>query len=70
MRSHKNPHFFATRLSLSSCVGLDQSLGDDAVCRLYICDKLVEVVSTKILIPDVIFSCDAAVTLACYGCGY
>src|SRR6266699_101875 len=41
-------------------VALDQALGDDAVCRPYVSDKLVRVTSTKIVIPDVVVSCDLA----------
>src|SRR5947209_5276631 len=41
-------------------VALVQALGDDAVCRPYVSDKLVRVNSTKIVIPDVVVSCDLA----------
>src|SRR5947199_9860497 len=42
-------------------VALDQALGDDAVCHPYVVtDKLVRVAPTKILIPDVVVSCETA----------
>lgn len=47
-------------IALNCGVALDQALGDDAVCRPYVTDKLVRVAPTKILIPDVVVSCDAA----------
>lgn len=47
-------------IALNCGVALDQALGDDAVCRPYVTDKLVRVAPTKILIPDVVGSCDAA----------
>ncbi len=47
-------------ITLNCGVALDQALGDDAVCRPYITDKLVRVAPTKILIPDVVVSCDTA----------
>ena len=46
--------------ALNFGVALDQALGDDAVCRPYVSDKLVRVNSTKIVIPDVVVSCDLA----------
>ena len=36
------------------------ALGDDAVCRPYISDKLVRVAPTRIVIPDVVVSSDMA----------
>jgi Uma2 family endonuclease len=36
---------------------LDQALGDDAMCRPYVTDKLVRVSPTKTVIPDVVVSC-------------
>ena len=45
-------------IALNFGVALDQALGDDAVCRPYVSDKLVRVNSTKIVIPDVVVSCD------------
>ena len=36
------------------------ALDDDVVCRPYVSDKLVRVNSTKIVIPDVVVSCDLA----------
>src|SRR6266704_3287544 len=47
-------------IALNFGVALDQALGDDAVCRPYVSDKLVRVNSTKIVIPDVVVSCDLA----------
>jgi Uma2 family endonuclease len=47
-------------IALNFGVALDQTLGDDAVCRPYISDKLVRVSPTKIVIPDVVVSCDMA----------
>ena len=47
-------------IALNFGVALDQALGDDAVCRPYVSDKLVHVNSTKIVIPDVVVSCDLA----------
>ena len=47
-------------IALNCGVALDQALGDDAVCRPYVTDKLVRVAPTKILIPDVVVSCDTA----------
>ncbi len=47
-------------IALNFGVALDQALGDDAVCRPYVSDKLVQVNSTKIVIPDVVVSCDLA----------
>jgi Uma2 family endonuclease len=47
-------------IALNFGVALDQALGDDAVCRPYVSDKLVRVNSKKIVIPDVVVSCDLA----------
>jgi Uma2 family endonuclease len=47
-------------IALNCGVALDQALGDDTVCRPYVTDKLVRVAPTKILIPDVVVSCDTA----------
>src|SRR5438270_3879642 len=47
-------------IALICGVALDQALGDDAVCRPYVTDKLVRVAPTKTLIPDVVVSCDSA----------
>jgi Uma2 family endonuclease len=47
-------------IALNCGVTLDQALGDDAVCRPYVTDKLVRVAPTKTLIPDVVVSCDTA----------
>src|SRR5260370_6362126 len=47
-------------IALNCGVALDQALGDDAVCCPYVTDKLVRVTSTKIVIPDVVVSCDPA----------
>lgn len=47
-------------IALNCGVALDQALGDDAVCRTYVTDKLVRVAPTKTLIPDVVVSCDSA----------
>src|ERR1700736_1861340 len=47
-------------IALNFGVALDQALGDDAVCRPYVTDKLVRVAPTRIVIPDVVVSCDTA----------
>jgi Uma2 family endonuclease len=47
-------------ISLNLGVALDQALGDDAICRPYVTDKLVRVTPTKMVIPDVVVSCDRA----------
>jgi Uma2 family endonuclease len=49
-------------------VALDQALGDDALCRPYVTDKLVRVTPTKTVIPDVLVSCDIAdhADMACH----
>src|SRR6266550_1469085 len=47
-------------IALNFGVALDQALGDDAVCRPYVTDKLVRVAPTKTVIPDVVVSCDIA----------
>ncbi len=47
-------------IALNFGVALDQALGDDAVCRPYVTDKLVRVAPTRIVIPDVVVSCDMA----------
>src|SRR6202049_4827296 len=47
-------------IALNFGVALDQALGDDAVCRPYISDKLVRVAPTRVVIPDVVVSCDLA----------
>ena len=47
-------------ISLNCGIALDRALGDDTVCRPYVSDKLVRVAPTKMLIPDVVVSCDTA----------
>jgi Uma2 family endonuclease len=47
-------------IALNFGIALDQALGDDAVCRPYVTDKLVRVTPTKVVIPDVVVSCDVA----------
>jgi Uma2 family endonuclease len=47
-------------VALNCAITLDQALGDDVVCRPYISDKLVRVTPTKVVIPDVVVSCDTA----------
>lgn len=47
-------------IALNFGIALDQALGDDAVCLPYVTDKLVRVTPTKIVIPDVVVSCDMA----------
>lgn len=47
-------------IALNFGVVLDQAPGDDAVCRPYVSDKLVRVTPAKIVIPDVVVSCDMA----------
>src|SRR5260370_38826991 len=44
-------------IALNFGVALDQALGDDAVCRPYVTDKMVRVTPTKIGLPDVVVSC-------------
>lgn len=41
-------------------VALDQAFGDDTPCRLYVADTLVRLTPTKIVIPDVVVSCNIA----------
>src|SRR6266487_1771163 len=47
-------------IALNFGVALDQALGDNASCRPYVTDKLVRVAPTKMVIPDVVVSCDSA----------
>ena len=47
-------------IALNCGVALDQALGDDAVCRPYVTDKLVRVAPTKSMIPEVVVCCDTA----------
>src|SRR5260221_5123010 len=47
-------------ISLNFGVALYQALGDDAVCRPYVSDKLGRVTSTEIVIPDAAGSPDTA----------
>ena len=47
-------------ISLNFGAALDQALDDDSVCHPYVTDKLVRVASHKMLIPDVVVSCDTA----------
>jgi Uma2 family endonuclease len=47
-------------IALNFGIALDQALGDDALCRPYITDKLVRLTPTKTVIPDVVVSCDVA----------
>ena len=47
-------------IALNCGAAFDQALGDDSLCRPYVTDKLVRVAPTKILIPDVVVSCDTA----------
>jgi Uma2 family endonuclease len=47
-------------IALNCGIALDQALGDDALCRPYVTDKLVRVAPTKVLIPDIVVSCDPA----------
>lgn len=47
-------------IALNFGVALDQALGDDALCRPYVTDKLVRLTPTKTVIPDVVVSCDVA----------
>jgi len=41
-------------------VALDATLGDDSLCRPYVADKLVRVTPTRVVIPNVVVSCDMA----------
>ena len=45
-------------IALNFGVALDSALGDDSLCRPYVADKLVRVTPTKVVIPDVVVSCD------------
>src|SRR5712691_4065416 len=47
-------------IALNFGEALDQALGDDAICRPYVTDKLVRVAPAKTLIPDVVVFCDSA----------
>jgi Uma2 family endonuclease len=47
-------------IALNFGVALDQAFGDDSMCRPYVTDKLVRVTPTRIVIPDVVVSCDMA----------
>ncbi len=47
-------------IALNFGVALDQVLGDDSLCRPYVADKLVRVTPTRVVIPDVVVSCDMA----------
>ena len=47
-------------IALNFGVALDQALGDDSLCRPYVTDKLVRVTPTRVVIPDVVVSCDMA----------
>ena len=45
-------------IALNFGVALDLALGDDSLCRPYVADKLVRIAPTKVVIPDVVVSCD------------
>ncbi len=45
-------------IALNFGVALDQALSDDSLCRPYVADKLVRVTPTRVVIPDVVVSCD------------
>ncbi len=45
-------------IALNFGVALDRALGDDSLCRPYVADKLVRVTPTRVVIPDVVVSCD------------
>ncbi|HEU5230949.1 MAG TPA: Uma2 family endonuclease [Ktedonobacteraceae bacterium] len=47
-------------IALNFGIALDQALGDDATCRPYMADKVVRVAPTRIVIPDVVVSCNIA----------
>jgi len=47
-------------IALNFGVALDQVLGDDSLCRPYVADKLVRVTPTRVVIPDMVVSCDMA----------
>ncbi len=47
-------------IALNCGIALDQALDDDVVCRPYVSDKLIRVTPTKVVIPDVVVSCDTA----------
>ncbi len=47
-------------IALNLGVALDQALSDDSLCRPYVADKLVRVTPAKVVIPDVVVSCDRA----------
>ena len=47
-------------IALNFGIELDQALGDDTLRRPYVADKLVQVTPTRVVIPDVVVSCDRA----------
>lgn len=47
-------------IALNFRVALDSALGEDSLCRPYVADKLVRVTPTRVVIPDVVVSCDMA----------
>ena len=47
-------------IALNFGIALDQALGEDSLCRPYVADKLVRVTPNKVVIPDVVVSCDVA----------
>jgi len=47
-------------IALNFGVALDSALGEDSLCRPYVADKLVRVTLTRVVIPDVVVSCDIA----------
>src|SRR5947209_9778175 len=42
-------------IALNCGIALDQAMGDNAVCRPYVTDKMVRVAHTKVLMPQVLF---------------
>ncbi len=47
-------------IALNFGIELDQALGDDTLRRPYVADKLVQITPTRVVIPDVVVSCDRA----------
>jgi Uma2 family endonuclease len=45
-------------IALNFGAALDSALSEDSLCRPYVADKLVRVTPTKVVVPDVVVSCD------------
>src|SRR5436305_12241767 len=53
-------------IALNCGIALELELGDDEVCRPYVTVKLVWVVSTYVLIHEVVVSCDTSLSRVSY----